>query len=693
MSLRHPSATLIALILLALPLHAAPINTGTLLREMASFDHLTHTPSPFFHTIQYSSYDRTSNEPGGPGWFANSDGFGGEPIPNFESVLKPATGGAPGEYLICDVRGPGAIVRVWTAIIEGDVQVYLDGSDTPLFAGKANDFFTRPYAAWLPQLGIDENPLWGTFYQSHAGYCPIPFAKQCRIVWIGDPAKVHFYQVQIRKYEASAQVQTFTPEDLKTYAQDLQNTLEILADPSRSLPQETKEHPIDLTLPPGATIEAFRTKEPGKIAQLTLNVTGDAIERALRGTILHIAFDKAPHAQVQSPLGDFFGAAPGLPPYSSLPFTIEGNTLTSRFPMPFASEAKLLLQNTTDTPIHLRGAVHTATHHQWDPDTSMHFRARWRNNPDITGSADAPQDMPYLIARGEGQFVGAATYLMNPNDVPTPGGNWWGEGDEKIFVDGDSFPSTFGTGSEDYYNYAWSSPDLFAHPYCGQPRNDGPANRGFVTNYRWHILDPLPFRERFAFYMELFTHETTPGMAYATIAYYYARPGAIDDHVVIQKADATLPTLPPWEPAARAAASNTNFLWPNDVAQTPKALTTIEGPLYARGKLYQWNPTSPEDSLTFNIEIPRNGRYLIGAVFAQDEASGIFRAEIGGKKLRFNASDQTSLYARGPQILRLFTTGVELSAGAHQLTLHTTGKDPAATASNIALNFLYLRRD
>ena len=50
-------------------------------------------------------------------------------------------------------------------------------------------------------------------------------------------------------------------------------------------------------------------------------------------------------------------------------------------------------------------------------------------------------------------------------------------------------PRIFGTGSEDYFNYAWSSPDIFLFPYCGQPRNDGPGNRGFVTNNRWHIID------------------------------------------------------------------------------------------------------------------------------------------------------------------------------------------------------------
>ena len=116
--------------------------------------------------------------------------------------------------------------------------------------------------------------------------------------------------------------------------------------------------------------------------------------------------------------------------------------------------------------------------------------------------------------------MGTSVYLMNPAAMPTPYGNWWGEGDEKVFVDDDRVPSIFGTGSEDYFNYSWSSPDIFVFPYCGQPRNDGPGNRGFVTNYRWHVLDSIPFKNSVRFYMELNSHERTPGMSYARIGYH-----------------------------------------------------------------------------------------------------------------------------------------------------------------------------
>ncbi len=84
---------------------------------------------------------------------------------------------------------------------------------------------------------------------------------------------------------------------------------------------------------------------------------------------------------------------------------------------------------------------------------------------------------------------------------------WWGEGDEKIYVDGEPFPSWFGTGSEDYYGYAWSDPKPFQHAYHNQTRCDGPGNRGRTSVNRFHILDAIPFTKSFRFDME-FWHWT-----------------------------------------------------------------------------------------------------------------------------------------------------------------------------------------
>ena len=121
------------------------ITTGSLFEEMIDMVNLAEFPDPGYKTIQFSSYDHRSQLPGGPDWFANSDGFGGEPIPNFEKVLIEPDSTGVGEYLVADVDGPGAIVRVWTAAIGGNIKMYLDKSAAPVFDGNADEFFHRPY--------------------------------------------------------------------------------------------------------------------------------------------------------------------------------------------------------------------------------------------------------------------------------------------------------------------------------------------------------------------------------------------------------------------------------------------------------------------------------------------------------------------------------------------------------------------
>src|SRR5262249_15664528 len=119
-------------------------------------------------------------------------------------------------------------------------------------------------------------------------------------------------------------------------------------------------------------------------------------------------------------------------------------------------------------------------------------------------------------------FVGTHLHFINPVK------GWWGEGDEKIFVDGEKFPSTFGTGSEDYFGYAWGNPQRFEHAYHNQPHVDGPGTYGNVSNNRWHLFDDIPFTTHFKFDMENWNWAENQKVTRAAISYWYARPGGKD---------------------------------------------------------------------------------------------------------------------------------------------------------------------
>lgn len=669
------------------------ITTESLVRQMIDMHNLAEFPVPAYKTVQFSSHDHRSTIPDGPDWFANSDGFGREPVPNFEAVLREPNQEGIGEYLVCDVVGPGAIVRTWTAAINGTIRMFLDDADTPTFDGPAAEFFKDPTGRYAQAAGVDAGLFAGTFQQRDACYLPIPFARHCRIVWTGDVQKIHFYEVQIRCYESESKVRAFRPGDLKEFRKTFERVAQSLADPQQAWPYASNRDvlPIECDVIPGAEEELLAIEGPAAIERLTLKLTATDLDAALRQTILHIVFDDYPRAQVESPLGDFFGAAPGINPFDSAPFSVEPDgTMTCRYVMPFARSCRVLVQNRGKQPVAVTGSV-LPVDCVWDEETSMHFRARWRVDHDLVAdTGGGVQDLPFLVARGRGVYVGTSSILLNPNPIPSSHGNWWGEGDEKIFVDDDLRPSTFGTGSEDYYNYSWSSSDIFLFPYCGQPRNDGPANRGFVTNNRWHILDALPFQDRIAFYMELFSHERTPGVSYARVAYHYGQPGIMDDHMGLTDEDVRLLELPAWMPAARMGARNATFHQMEEILDTE--VTCVEGRLWAGDRLAVWRPEKVGDEISLTVPVAEAGRYVLRFTAAQTPRSGKFSAFLAGKPLGL-AEGPVDLFVPHRTLLRTFSSPrLELNEGEHQITLRYEGGPADVSQPEIGLDFLWVQK-
>jgi hypothetical protein len=668
------------------------ITTGSLFEEMVDLANLARFPAPAYRTVQFSSYDRRSSLPGGPGWFANSDGFGGEPIPNFEEVLKVPDANGIGEYLVADVQGPGAVVRLWTAAISGNLRVYVDDIENPLYEGSADPFFRRPYDHFAQIQEIDRERFGRTVYQRDASYAPIPFAKRLRVVWIGNVRQIHFYQLQVRLYQEPASVVSFRPEDIRTYRETIDKVSRFLDDPDRQPPLRSRQpNPFDMNLKSSERSVLTRLQGPAAVDQLSLQLTAKDMDKALRQTLLLITFDDYPWAQVQSPVGDFFGAAPGVNPYQSLPFTVHPDgTMVCRFVMPFERSCRVELHNMGNQPVAAKGVVQ-ATPFPWG-DRAMHFRARWRVDHDLVASNQDVQDLPFLLAQGKGVYVGTGVYLMNPSPLPMPYGNWWGEGDEKIFIDGEDLPSTFGTGSEDYFNYSWSSPDIFLHPYCGQPRNDGPGNRGFVTNYRWHVLDPLPFHKSILFYMELFSHERTPGMSYARIGYHYGRPGLMDDHLIPTSADLELPVLPEnWLPEARMGSARSEFFQAEEVVADPEATHLKEDRLWAGGRLMVWTPEYEGEQKSFRIPIRSTGKRQIHVALALTPQASRIAFRLNDQPLQLaNRADSIDLYTPHRTLLRsIELMPMQLETGEHTLTLELV--DASVTRPEIGVDFIWIQ--
>jgi hypothetical protein len=159
----------------------------------------------------------------------------------------------------------------------------------------------------------------------------------------------------------------------------------------------------------------------------------------------------------------------------------------------------------------------------------MHFHADYRAEKNIaTRAGNGTADWAYLNVRGRGVFVGDTLSIRNRANA------WWGEGDEKIYVDyldengigHNAQPVHIGTGTEDYYGYAWSHPETFSSPFVAQPTGAGNFSPGVTVNSRVRALDAIPFDEAFKFDMEVWHWHATE-MDYGATSYWYGSPGAI----------------------------------------------------------------------------------------------------------------------------------------------------------------------
>ena len=128
-------------------------------------------------------------------------------------------------------------------------------------------------------------------------------------------------------------------------------------------------------------------------------------------------------------------------------------------------------------------------------------------------------DWNYLTAPLKGVYVGDTLSVYNPAN------NWFGEGDEKIYVDGEAFPSHFGTGTEDYYGSAWSFPALFQSTFSNLILKPNHTYIGETTVTRVRNLDAITFTRSLKLDMEIW-HWANCKVDYTVANYWYACPGA-----------------------------------------------------------------------------------------------------------------------------------------------------------------------
>jgi hypothetical protein len=231
---------------------------------------------------------------------------------------------------------------------------------------------------------------------------------------------------------------------------------------------------------PGETVELCRISGAGTITHIWM--TGGFRNKnasALRSMVIRAYWENQEHPSIECPLGDFMGSAHAkVNSYESAVHSTGINSaLNIWLPMPFSKSARMTLTNEGDQNITLFYQIdYTIDDKNTGNFGRLHVCFR-RENP-----TTLKEDFEILPKRnGEGRFIGAVLGIRSFES------NWWGEGEIKIFMDGDTeFPTICGTGSEDYVCLSYGMQQTpFLYHGCSWNQN------GFISMYRWHLPDPV----------------------------------------------------------------------------------------------------------------------------------------------------------------------------------------------------------
>lgn len=513
----------------------------SLLHEMTDRESISKYPDPYYTAKQFSSYDRASDTArvGSFYWFANWD---------FSQFLRTEENNGRREFVLFDAEGPGAVVRFWITVAHyndnGILRLYLDKSETPVIEGEVLSLISGGKLVGDP-LSTSVSETTPYKQRGHNLYLPIPYSQHCKITYETPgiieagrkpPGENFFYSVAYRTYEEGTDIKSFTMEDLSLYSEDIKLTQQKLkSEPDFSNLTKTESETKNIKSKDSENMISLSGTKAIKGISVKLNA--EDYEQALRSTILKISFDG--NQSVWVPVGDFFATGNRLSPYRSFYTTVtKDSILDCYWVMPFKDKCEISLENLNGKPVQASLTVYLSDT-KWNKN-SMYFGAGWTEynrkhtgeKRSIDGSYGA-RDINFVTLNGKGIYVGDAVTIFNPI------GDWWGEGDEKVYVDGESFPSFFGTGTEDYYGYAWCLPNFFEHPFIGQPDGQGAYQPGHVSNLRYRGLDGITFDKSIIFDME-FWHQGGTYINYAVTTYWYMLPGGKTN----RKEETALASLP-----------------------------------------------------------------------------------------------------------------------------------------------------
>ncbi len=400
--------------------------------------------------------------------------------------------------------------------------------------------------------------------------------------------------------------------------------------------------------------------------------------------VLRMYWDGAKEPAVEAPLGDFFAAGFGLRrEVKSIPVQVEsGDGYNCFWRMPFFKRGLITITNESDK--YLNSFYYHVDYQEKPslPEDTAYFCAQYRREfPEKTG-----RDYLVLDAAGKGHYVGTVI------SVRTRSPYWFGEGDDKFYIDGEKRPSIWGTGTEDYFLSAWGLEEC-SFPCFGCTYMEG-EHGGLGTRYclyRWHLHDPIRFTRSLRFELEhkgwITGDETTTGKVnghvereddIASVAFWY--------QVGQPKRFTTLPPLK-------------ERIFPNlDIVVPGKDL--FPGARRSEGEFklqagWGWSPggqvffknTKPGGFLEVDFPVKKEEYRGLVLRLTRSYDYGVYRILLDGKVLR----KSIDLYSKKTKVEDAYLGSYTLAKGKHTLRFECLGKNPFSRNFYLGLDSVRLR--
>jgi hypothetical protein len=651
------------------------------LRKLVDLDGLP-VLEPGARCAQSSSYDRHSkydaatdqyidwDANGDCGWYIRTEGD---------------------EAVMADITGPGVIWRIWSANPQSHLRIYLDGAAKPSYEWDFNDLFSGKIEPFRRPI------VWqrGAGHAASDCYLPIPFAKSCKVTAVLMPDKAgklvppnQYYHVQYRTFAPETKVATFRLPFSEAETALLTQVCAALSksgeDPQPAAGAKTETHDVDLA--PGAEVTIAELAGPATVRGLKAKLE-DAEPWGTRQVVLRAYWDDDPKPAVEAPFEAFFGEGfqggiPNAPQraYTALTVGTRDGWWYSFWRMPFAKHARFTAVNLGTQAAKLSCAL-TSTAGvpagEWGQ-----FHARFRRE------ANCPEfEYAFLDATGRGTFVGVALFVDNSH------GGWWGEGDEKAYVDGEKFPSTWGTGSEDYFGDAWGI-QYFNNPYHGGSEIFGTKQ----SCRRFQLVENIPWTQHFRMTIENYswpdTHETQKPSPfckakgdssanrndYSSTAYWYALPGGTDFFTPLTRDD----VLPWGRTVVGATEAETLKVTASDGAK-PQAV--VNDLAYSKNGGWLLLAAKAGDSMELTGELARPGDWNLVVGHAAGPGLGRFKVSLDGNDLPVEVDG----YAAEPGMAQTVLGEVHLGDDPSRLKITVSGKADAATGYAVGLDYFLLK--